>query len=71
MGRRYPEVKAGEWVKPTRKGYRLMCCDCGLVHKIDFLLVPLHGGKGIIFRAFRDNRATAARRRNKRIVING
>lgn len=56
---RYAEPKAGEWVQPKRKGYKMRCCDCGLVHKLDFRIV-----KGRIqFRAFRDQRSTGAVRR--------
>ena len=44
-----------------------MCCDCGLVHKIDFKLENHGKNKVIMFRAFRDNRATGqARRKNKK-----
>lgn len=60
----YRVMQDGEWVNPTRKGYRMMCCDCGLVHTMDFKLVQ-HGKKGkvIFLRASRDNRATANARR--------
>ena len=64
----YESVKAGEWIQPTRKGYRLRCCDCGLVHIMDFYLLRYAGGarSKIKFRVFRDNRATAAIRAIKR-----
>ena len=62
---RYDEPEAGEWVKPIRKGYKLRCCDCGLVDRIDFKLIPWSRGSKILFRVFRDNRATAACRRKK------
>jgi len=67
MGRRYPSIDPGAWVQPTRTGYRMMCCDCGLVHEMDFRLVdnPLGRGKKIQFRAQRDERATAAARRRR------
>lgn len=39
-------------------GYRLQCCDCGLVHRMDF---RLHKGQ-IQFRVFFDGRATKAAR---------
>lgn len=48
----------GEWVRP-KPGYKMACCDCGLVHQIQF---RLRKGK-VEFRAFRDNRATGQRRR--------
>ena len=54
---KYIEPKEGEWVRPIRKGYKMACCDCGLVHKLDFSLMGKIR-KYIIFRAFRDDRAT-------------
>ena len=61
---RYERPEAGEWVQPVRKGYKLACCDCCLVHRMDFVLVKYGNGKHKIrFRVFRDNRATAAMRR--------
>ena len=32
----YTDVKANEWVFPKMKKYRMACCDCGLVHTVDF-----------------------------------
>lgn len=55
----YEKPEEGEWVQPIKKGYKMACCDCGLVHKMDFRIA--YGE--IQFRAFRDNRATAAKRR--------
>ena len=43
------QMEAGEWVQPITEGYRMACCDCGLVHLMDF---RIHEGK-IQFRAFR------------------
>jgi hypothetical protein len=56
----YPQVEAAEWVTPRRKYYGLGCCDCGLVHKLEFRLVDSwHGpGKKIQLRAWRDEAAT-------------
>lgn len=62
---RYNIVKDGEWFFPGRKRYRLACCDCGLVHEVDFALVPWGRGKRIALRPRRHNRATAAKRRNR------
>jgi len=44
------------WEQPVRRGYRMRCCDCGLVHIIDFRIFR----KRVQFRVARDNRATAA-----------
>lgn len=30
------KVTNGEWVQPKRRGYQLECCDCGLVHILNF-----------------------------------
>lgn len=65
MGVRYGKPRAGEWIRPIRRGYKLACCDCGLVHKMDFALEPVGQGKKIKMRFFRDERATAAMRRGK------
>ena len=48
------------WVRPVIQGYRMSCCDCGLVHVMDFRVrdgVPE-------FRARRDGRATGQTRRH-------
>lgn len=49
------------WIFPRRRGYRLGCCDCGLVHDIQFRLQ----GRHILFRARRNNRSTALMRRKR------
>lgn len=58
---RYEQPEQGVWVQPVRRGYKLACCDCGLVHRMQF---RVHRGR-IQFKAWRDNRATAAMRRAK------
>jgi hypothetical protein len=38
-----PDICDNQWVYPTRKDFKFVCCDCGLVHSMDFetvLLVP-------------------------------
>jgi hypothetical protein len=55
----YTRPAAGEWVQPIRRGYKLMCCDCGLVHRMDF---RVHRRR-VQFRAWRDERATGQQRR--------
>jgi hypothetical protein len=46
------------WVQPVPEGYRMSCCDCGLVHEMDF---RIYEGRPQ-FRARRHKRATAAMR---------
>lgn len=73
MGRRYrtevqgdfsagdmPDPDWTRWVAPV-EGYRMACCDCGLVHELQF---AVHAESNrIMLRARRDNRATGQRRR--------
>ena len=60
---KYKQAYDGDWVKPNpQKGYKIVCCDCGLVHIINFRVVK---GK-VQFQPFRDNRATGQIRRHKK-----
>jgi hypothetical protein len=63
---KYDRPEAGEWVRPIKTGYKLACCDCGLVHRMDFKTVKWGRGIKVMFRVWRDERATAAMRREKR-----
>jgi hypothetical protein len=69
---RYVQLIEGEdgwtdWHQPNHTDYKLACCDCGLIHKMQFRVV-----KGQVeFRASRDERATAARRRHMTHKHNG
>ena len=56
----YKKLYEGEWVEPVIEGYKLCCCDCGLVHEVEFRVVD---GQ-VQFRAYRDNRATGQVRRH-------
>ena len=65
--KKYPEQEAGpdgwcEWVRPIMETpYRFACCDCGLVHDLEFRVDPLD--MGVDFRARRNNRSTGQLRR--------
>lgn len=58
---KYLKEKSGRWILPIRCGYKMACCDCGLVHKMDF---RIKDGR-VEFRVFRDNRATGQKRRKQ------
>lgn len=62
MGERvvYRVISYGEWTWPRMRNFREQCCDCGLIHRLDFRIVD---GR-IEFRTRRDDRATAAARRS-------
>jgi hypothetical protein len=64
VGKTYRRLANGEWVQPRFRGYKHACCDCGLVHRIDFHTAL--GGRRILMRFARDERATAAVRREMR-----
>jgi hypothetical protein len=51
-----------DWIAPALD-YKLACCDCGLIHQIEF---KVHEDGTLTYRAKRDNRATAQRRRYKK-----
>jgi len=67
-----------DWVAPVMNGYRMACCDCGLVHEMQFgVFTAIENGDGthtmidetvdggrVRFRARRNNRSTAQVRRH-------
>lgn len=53
-----------DWIQPVRKGYKMACCDCSLVHTLDFRIVKDGRGSRIQLRASRNNRSTALMRRH-------
>ena len=62
---RYLQEHAGadgwsRWVQPIRRGYKLACCDCGLVHTTDF---RVRDGRAQ-FRVRRNERSTGQVRRH-------
>lgn len=62
----YEELEDGKWTEVPRRGHRNACCDCGLVHCVDYRIVD---GK-IQIRVRRHKRATVAMRRSmKRVVV--
>lgn len=63
---KYPVAEENVWIVPHMKGYKMACCDCGLVHKLVFRVVEHKGKWKVIFKAYRDNRSTAVMRRHMR-----
>lgn len=62
--KRYSRPKPGEWFL-LEGGERIMCCDCGLVHNLDFRVVD---GQ-VKARAWVNKRSTGAVRRSHNITI--
>ena len=54
------------WVPPRMKGYKMACCDCGLVHDMQFKIVPYGRGFKVVFRAKRNQRSTGQMRRHRK-----
>lgn len=58
---KYEDVTGDQWWPIARRGNKVACCDCGLVHTVDCRLK----GKTVEVRFARDERATAGIRRGK------
>lgn len=52
------------WIHPIMEGYKLSCCDCGLVHEMEFRVTGDYDR--VEFRVRRDNRSTGQVRRHKK-----
>ena len=65
----YEEPAENEWVQPIRKGYKLACCDCGLVHDVDFRAIKTKRGSFIQFRVRRNGKATGGMRAGRGIKV--
>jgi hypothetical protein len=35
----YDVIGYGEWIRPRMRDFRAQCCDCGLIHRLDFRIV--------------------------------
>lgn len=53
------DLEDGDWVRPLKRGFKLTCCDCHLVHTVNFRVNNGHPELQLT----RDKRATAAQRR--------
>lgn len=60
----YYHASDGEWIRVTKRNHREQCCDCGLVHRVNYRIV-----EGTIeIQTFRDPRATGGARRNQKPI---
>lgn len=62
---RYRQQYDGDWVRPVMNGYLMKCCDCNLVHKLNFRVIRWGRGHKVEFQAFRHKPATARARKRK------
>lgn len=61
---KYQQAYDGDWVQPIMKGWKMRCCDCGLVHTVNIRIV----GKKVQIQATRDKKATSNSRRSKKYL---
>lgn len=61
------DVPGNKWHRPAMKNYHMMCCDCSLVHVVDFRIRYVDEGNDVVrvveMRARRDEKATKAMRK--------
>jgi len=57
------QIKDGEWFAPIMSKHMMACCDCGLVHRMQFRVA----GDQVQMRAYRARNYTAARRRKLKL----
>lgn len=80
--KKFYEPKAGEWVFPNKRGYLFQCCDCSLVHRMDFKaavelsrkgdavkFLTLDGDIGVAFRVYRADGHTRVQRKKNGITV--
>lgn len=61
---KYRTLNDGEWSAESRF-HKISCCDCCLVHVVEIA----KGRNGFKIRAWRDNRATANKRRVRKVKV--
>lgn len=59
----YEVAYDNEWVQPRQRRFKLECCDCGLIHEVDFRIVRKGDVEKVQFRARRERRETARNRK--------
>lgn len=65
----YKKLKDGSWEQPIMRGYKLVCCDCGLVHRMDFRIAGRRKVKRVQFRAYRAVLETKRFRKQQGITV--
>ncbi len=66
MASTYGQIYDGDWIKLYMRGQKIGCCDCHLIHTINF-----RKGKdgGLEAQFFRDTKATYGKRRRAGIRV--
>ena len=61
----YDVISYGEWTRPRMTNFREQCCDCGLIHRLDFRIVD--GREGARGTARKDGRRSPDAPRGLRV----
>ena len=61
---KFKQQYENEWVQPRRKNYYMKCCDCGLIHALDFRILKTKDKRCFI--QFRARRVKAKEVRDER-----
>lgn len=69
--KRFKQAKDNEWIQPIKKGYLMACCDCALVHRVDFRIVTdtKTGKQSVQLKASRSPKYTASQRKKLNIKV--
>jgi len=51
---KFEQQKDGDWIRPIRRGYKIRCCKCGLIHRLNYKLKKEGKRNVIMFQAFRE-----------------
>jgi hypothetical protein len=65
MKSQYFTIVDGDWFEPG-DSFRIVCCDCGLAHDMEFNSVVTSDGLPLEIRMVRNKRSTANVRRHMR-----
>lgn len=65
----YEQIEDGRWYPTNLRNQREQCCDCGLVHIIDYRVKKIGRRNELEFRVKRDDRATDRIRKRRRLKL--
>jgi Zn-finger protein len=60
------DTESGEWFHPIKKGFLLACCDCLLVHRVNFKVIKNGNRDDIYVQFYRDDKTTREMRKKAR-----
>lgn len=49
-----PLIPEGVWQRPVMRGYLIQCCDCGLIHRMNFKVNRRGKKNEVLFQVFRN-----------------